>query len=104
MNPIESLVSNLQELAAQVPEILQPLVVALAGAVPFVEGEGGAIIGVASGIHVVIAAVAAAAGNFLSVLVVVLLGSRARQAVADRRAVHVGAGAGASAEIGRAHV
>ncbi|MCC3271072.1 small multidrug efflux protein [Arthrobacter gengyunqii] len=96
MNPIESLVSNLQELAAQVPEIIQPLVVALAGAVPFVEGEGGAIIGVVGGMHVVIAAIAAAAGNFLSVLVVVLLGSRARHAVVERRAVHaVAAGAAA---------
>ncbi|WAP51501.1 small multidrug efflux protein [Arthrobacter sp. ATA002] len=101
MNPLEELVSNFQELAAQVPEIVQPLVVALAGAVPFIEGEGGAIVGVVGGMHVVLAAAAAAAGNFLSVLLVVLLGSRARDAVVDRRAVHAaaaGAAAGGSVE------
>ncbi|MDN3482329.1 small multidrug efflux protein [Arthrobacter sp. APC 3897] len=91
MNPIEDLIQNFQELAAQVPEALQPLVVALAGAIPFIEGEGGAIIGVVGGVPLILAAAAAAAGNFLSVLVVVLLGSRARHAVVDRRAVHAAA-------------
>lgn len=91
MNPIEDLVQNFQELAARVPEALQPLVVALAGAIPFIEGEGGAIIGVVGGVPLILAALAAAAGNFLSVLLVVLLGSRARHAVVDRRAVHAAA-------------
>lgn len=99
MNPIKDLVQNFQDLAAQVPEIFQPLVVMLAGAVPFIEGEGGAIIGVVGGVPLVLAAAAAAAGNFLSVLLVVLLGSRARLAVVDRRAVHATAGAASGGPV-----
>src|SRR5688500_18120218 len=52
----------------------------LAGAIPFIEGEGASPIGVVGGIHPVVAAVAAAAGTFLCVLVVVLISSRARAA------------------------
>jgi hypothetical protein len=80
------LVATFQDLAAQVPEVLQPFVVALAGAVPFAEGEGSAVIGILAGLNPVVAAVAGAAGNFLCVLVVVLVTSRARAAVVDRRA------------------
>jgi hypothetical protein len=84
--PASGLIGTFQDLAAQVPDVLQPFVVALAGAVPFVEGEGSAVVGLLAGLNPVVAAVAGAAGNFLSVLVVVLLTSRARTAVADRRA------------------
>lgn len=97
MNPIQDLVRNFQDLVAQVPEIVQPLIVMLAGAVPFIEGELAAIIGVVGGINPLIAAAFAAAGNFLSVLGVVTLGSRARSAIVDRRAARVtarAAGAG----------
>lgn len=92
MNPLNDLVQNFRELVAQVPDVVQPLIVALAGTVPFIEGEGATSIGVVGGIHPVVAGVAAATGNFLSVLVVVLLGARARAAV-DRRS-HRGATAG----------
>ena len=85
MNAIEGLIQNFQELVAQVPEILQPFVVMLAAAVPFIEAEIAALIGVAGGIHPVITAVAAASGNFISVLFVVFLSSRARTAVVDRK-------------------
>lgn len=91
MDPIEELVRNFQELVAQVPEVVQPFVVMLAGAVPFVEGEGAAIIGVVGGINPIIAGIAAAVGNFLSVLVVVTLSSRARTAVVDHRSARSGA-------------
>ena len=40
-----SLIETFQNLAAEVPELLQPVVVAAAGAVPFIEGEGAATIG-----------------------------------------------------------
>lgn len=86
MNPVEELISNLQDLVAQVPEIVQPIIVMLAGAIPFVEGEGASVIGALGGINPVIAAIAAATGNFVCVLIVVLLSSRARTAVASRRA------------------
>ncbi|MFC6510747.1 small multidrug efflux protein [Promicromonospora citrea] len=78
-------VGTLQELVGQVPALVRPLIVALAGAIPYVEGEGGAVLGIVSGIHPVVAAVAAAAGNFLVVAGLVLLGSGARQAVVARR-------------------
>ncbi|WP_127506381.1 small multidrug efflux protein [Actinoplanes solisilvae] len=80
MNPFETLVQNFRDLVAEVPELVQPFVVMLAGAIPFIEGEGASPIGVVGGIHPVAAGVAAAAGNFLCVLVVVLISSRARAA------------------------
>lgn len=80
MNPVEMF----QNLMSQLPEFLQPLVVALAGAVPFIEGEGAAAIGILGGIHPAIAMAAGAIGNFACVAVLVLLTSRARVAVVTR--------------------
>ena len=97
MNPIEELILNFQNLVAQVPELVQPFIVLLAGAVPFIEGEGAAIIGVVGGIFPITAAIAAAAGNFLSVLIVVLVSSRARTAVLTRRTPHTTASVGGGA-------
>lgn len=99
MNPYEAF----QNLVGQVPDLLQPLIIAVAGAVPYIEGEGSSVIGVIAGLHPVLAAVAGATGNILCVVAVVLLGSRARAAISARRservAVPVGApGAPASAE------
>lgn len=90
-----NIVETLQDLVGQVPEPLQPLIAALAGAIPFVEGEGGAAIGILGGIHPVVAAVAAAIGNFVVVAALVLLGAGARDAVVSRRrtAVHTRQGA-----------
>ncbi|WP_405373024.1 MULTISPECIES: small multidrug efflux protein [unclassified Microbacterium] len=83
-NPLSDLIVGFQDLVAQMPDILQPVIVALAGAVPFIEGEGAAAIGIVGGIHPAVAAVAAAAGNFLCVLVVVLIAARVRSAVTTR--------------------
>ncbi len=79
-----NLMEQFQALVAQVPELVQPLIVALAGAVPFIEGEGAATIGIIGGINPVVAAIAAIAGNFLCVAVLVLLSARARRAVVAR--------------------
>lgn len=79
-----NLLETFQNLVAQVPDLIQPLIVAAAAAVPFIEGEGAAAIGIVGGIHPVIAAIAAVAGNFLCVALVVLLGAGARQAVVAR--------------------
>lgn len=95
MNPLQELVSNFQQLVSQVPELVQPLIVMLAAAVPFVEGELGATIGIIGGLPPLVAGIAAAIGNFVSVLLVVLLTSGARTAVATRRPIRVGAGVGA---------
>jgi hypothetical protein len=85
MTFIEELVQNFQELVSQVPEIVQPFVIMLAAAIPFIEGEVAAIVGVAGGLNPVVTAIAAALGNFICVLFVVLLSSRARSAVVDRK-------------------
>ncbi|MBB2924330.1 small multidrug efflux protein [Cellulomonas cellasea] len=76
----------LQDVVAQVPDVVQPLVVAVAAAVPYVEGEGAAVLGILAGIDPVVAGLAAATGNILCVVAVVLLGSRVRGAVEERRA------------------
>lgn len=79
-----NLIESFQNLIAQVPEFVQPLIVALAGAVPFIEGEGASTIGVIAGIHPVISAISAIVGNFVCVTVLVLLAANARRAIANR--------------------
>ncbi|WP_166844703.1 small multidrug efflux protein [Isoptericola sp. BMS4] len=80
-----TVVDTIQNVVAQVPDLVQPVVVAAAGAIPFVEGEGAVAIGVIGGIDPVLAGVAAVVGNFLCVAALVLLGSGAHQAVLTRR-------------------
>ncbi|WP_025158930.1 hypothetical protein [Leifsonia aquatica] len=80
-----TLIDTLQDLVAQVPDVVQPLIVAAAGAIPFVEGEGAATIGIIGGIAPAIAIIAAIVGNFACVAVLVLLGSGARRAVVSAR-------------------
>ncbi|GAA2940007.1 hypothetical protein GCM10010458_26090 [Microbacterium luteolum] len=75
----------LQDFINQVPEFLQPLMVALVAAIPYIEGEGAAAFGIIAGINPIVAAIAAAAGNILCVIAVVLLGSRIRGGVVARR-------------------
>ena len=99
MNPIEELIENFQNLVAQVPEFIQPVIVMLAGAIPFIEGEGAAIIGVVGGINPIIAAIAAAVGNFLSVVLVVLFSSSARTAITNRRTGRVTAAVGTAGTV-----
>lgn len=79
-----NLIETFQNLVAQVPELVQPLIVALAGAVPFIEGEGAASIGIIGGINPVVAAIAGIIGNFVCVAVLVLASSGARQAIVNR--------------------
>lgn len=99
MNPLDNLVQGFQDLVAQVPELLQPFIVMLAGAVPFVEGEVAAMVGIVGGLNPILAGLAAAAGNFISVLLVVLLTSRARTAVVDRRTARVAVPVGAPSPV-----
>ena len=83
--PINDLVAGFQDLVGQVPDIVQPLILALAGAVPFIEGEGAAMIGVVGGVNPFVAGAAGVTGNLLSVILVVLLSSRIRTAATNRR-------------------
>lgn len=86
MNPLADLISSFQDLVAQVPSLVQPFVVMLAAAVPFVEGEGAAVIGIVGGMNPIVAGLAAAIGNFVTVVAVVAVSSRARElAVAHRQ-------------------
>jgi hypothetical protein len=101
MNFFQELISAFQDLVAQVPAIIQPLVVMLAGAVPAIEGDIAAVIGIVSGLNPIVAAIAGAAGNFLAVLLTVLLTSRARDAIVNRKArAKVAVGTAGSSEFG----
>lgn len=80
-----NLIEMFQDLVAQVPVLVQPIIIALAGAVPFIEGEGAVAIGILGGMNPITAGLAAGLGGFASVFVVVSLSSRARQAVRARR-------------------
>ena len=79
----------LQDFINQVPDVLQPLIVAALGAIPYVEGEGAAVLGIIAGINPIVAAIAGAAGNILAVLAVVLIGSRIRGGVVAGRAARI---------------
>jgi hypothetical protein len=102
MLPIDDIVSSFQDLVGHVPEIVRPVIVLLAGAIPFVEGEVASLIGVVGGLNPVAAGIAAAAGNFLCVLLVVLLTSRARAAVVNHRTSRAAADVGATGVSGSA--
>ncbi|WP_435748390.1 small multidrug efflux protein [Microbacterium sp. PMB16] len=87
----------LQDFINQVPEFLQPVMVALVAAVPYIEGEGAAAFGIIAGINPIVAAIAAATGNILCVVGVVLLGSRVRGNIVARRASRTDATVGVAA-------
>jgi len=89
MNPFTNVVTWLQDMLGQLPELLQPLIIAIAGAIPFVEGELASTLGVWAGLHPLVAFFAAATGNFACVVLVVLLSHRARTAIVARRASRV---------------
>ncbi|HYP44596.1 MAG TPA: hypothetical protein VEQ66_05310 [Propionibacteriaceae bacterium] len=80
------LIVGFQELVSAVPGVVQPLIIALAATVPFIEGELSSIIGVIGGINPVVAATAGMVGNFLSVVAVVIGTARVRSAAV----AHVG--------------
>ena len=82
---MNGIIEFFQGLASHVPDLLQPVIIAMAGAVPFIEGEVSSVIGVWAGLNPVIAGLAGAIGNFICVTVIVLLGARARKAVVTRR-------------------
>jgi hypothetical protein len=68
---MNTLIEFFQGLAAQVPDLLQPFIIAVAGAIPFIEGEVSSIIGVWAGMNPVLAGIAGAIGNFVCVTVIV---------------------------------
>ncbi|MHC5797098.1 small multidrug efflux protein [Lacisediminihabitans sp. FW035] len=75
----------LQDLVGELPELVQPLLVAVVGAIPFID-EAASGLGIVAGMHPVVAFTANVVGSTLAVVLVVLLGSRVREAVVLRRA------------------
>jgi hypothetical protein len=97
---VSSPYEGLEAFVDQLPEFVQPLLVAGLGMIPYVEGEGSAAIGILVGIHPIVAALAGIAGNLLGVVLVVLLGSRVRESVVARRAAKsVASGTGTTAMV-----
>lgn len=86
MNTSSNFVEGLQDLMVQVPDLIQLLIVGAVAMVPFLEGELASTLGVWAGLNPVVAFAVAATGNFLSVLAVVVFGSRTREAIVARRA------------------
>lgn len=62
------MIESLQEFAASVPDWLQWAGILLVSAIPFVESYFGSVIGVAIGLHPVVAILMAVIGNVISML------------------------------------
>ncbi|GAA1549689.1 hypothetical protein [Brevibacterium picturae] len=62
------MIENVQEFAGSIPDWLQWAGIILVSAIPFVESYFGAVIGVAIGLHPVIAVLMAVIGNVISML------------------------------------
>lgn len=75
----------LRDFTANLPEFLQWLGVALAGAIPFVESYGASIIGILAGIHPAVSIIAAIVGNVISMLVFVFAAHGVRAKVRSGR-------------------
>ncbi|QYM76831.1 hypothetical protein [Leucobacter luti] len=75
------MLTTIQEFIASLPEVLQLLGVALAGAIPFVESYLGSALGIVVGVTPVAAVIAATIGNILSMLIVVLAAHGVRSRV-----------------------
>lgn len=85
------MIEQLQGFAAGFPEWAQWIAVMLISAIPFVESYFGSVIGVAIGVHPVIAIAAAVIGNAISMLAFVLSAHATRQKVKDVRSNKNGA-------------
>lgn len=79
------LLVSLQEFTASLPPFLQWLGVMLAALIPYVEAEGGAVLGIAAGLNPVVAIAAAIAGNAIALALVVRATSAVRTGVTARR-------------------
>ncbi|MCW4385568.1 hypothetical protein OH146_07250 [Salinibacterium sp. SYSU T00001] len=69
----------LQSFTESLPAFWQWAAIILISAIPFVESYGGALIGVLAGVPVVVAIAAAVVGNWISMVLVVLLFTKIRE-------------------------
>lgn len=86
------LLITLQEFTASLPPFLSWLGVMLAAVIPYVEAEGGAILGIAAGLNPVVAIGAAIAGNALALAAIVTATSAVRSGITARRQTGTDAG------------
>lgn len=96
------LMGTAREFVMGLPEALQGVGVFLVSFIPFVEGEGAAIIGVLAGISPWLAVPVGIVGNFLVVALLVYAAHGARGALMGRRAARRGDQAPATADGDRA--
>ncbi|MFD5869106.1 hypothetical protein ACFWGD_10940 [Corynebacterium sp. NPDC060344] len=82
---MQDFIATLQNFVATMPDAVQFLGVAVIGLIPFVESHLGSVIGVAAGVPMPLAVLAATVGNTLSVLAFVYAGSTVRAAFRRRR-------------------
>ena len=94
------LMGTAREFVMGLPEALQGVGVFLVSFIPFVEGEGAAIIGVLAGISPWLAVPVGIVGNFLVVALLVYAAHGARGALMGRRAARRGDQAPATADGG----
>lgn len=94
------LMGTAREFVMGLPEALQGVGVFLVSFIPFVEGEGAAIIGVLAGISPWLAVPVGIVGNFLVVALLVYAAHGARGALMGRRAARRGDRAPATADGG----
>ena len=83
---MSDIVTGLQELTQDLPPLLRWVGVLVAGAIPYVEAEGAAVLGVVAGVNPVVAILAAVVGNAIALAVVVWLIGAARSGVTRGRA------------------
>lgn len=77
---MQDFIIDLQNFVTSLPEPVQFLGVFLVGLIPFVESHLGSVIGIAAGVPVPLAVLAATAGNVVSVLAFVYVGATVRGA------------------------
>lgn len=82
---MDTAVAQLVTFVAGLNPFLQFLAVFVIGVVPFLESHFGAFVGTLTGVPVVLAALAAIAGNLLALAVAVRAGGAVQRRVADRR-------------------
>lgn len=97
---MQTVIANLQQFVTALPEAIQFLGVFLIGLIPFVESHLGSVIGVAAGVPMPVAVLAAVAGNTVSVLGFVYAGSKMRAAFRRGRE-HEGAASPEAADAAR---
>lgn len=82
MQPFE----NIQRFVESFPEIIQFLGVAIAAMIPFVEGYGATIVGIAVGVPIWGAVIAAILGNFAIVSILTVIAVKTRDVIQHRKA------------------